>query len=172
MSGLNPQIDKLLQIACFITDYDLNLLEPEGFETVIARPKELLDSMDEWCTTTHAATGLTDRVLKSSVTPEQASASLLAYLKTHIPREKSGILCGNSVHFDKVFLANEMKDVINWLSYRIGDVSSIKEFAKRWCSEDMLKGLPEKTYTHEAKMDILESIEEARYYKKILFDGH
>ncbi|KAF3927742.1 Oligoribonuclease [Orbilia brochopaga] len=169
MSGLNPPADKLLQVACFITDAQLNLLEPHGFETVISRPQSLMDAMDPWCISTHTSTGLTDRVLSSTTSVASASVALLTYIKQHVPDPKTAILCGNSVHFDKVFLALEMPEVIAYLYYRIGDVSSIKEFAKRWCGEDVLRNLPEKSYTHEARQDILESIEEARYYRRVLF---
>ncbi|EWC47335.1 hypothetical protein DRE_00303 [Drechslerella stenobrocha 248] len=169
MTGLNPPADKLIQIACYITDSQLNLLDETGFETVISRPKALLDGMDDWCVDTHGKTGLTARVLSSNVTVEDASAALLEYIKKYVPEPRTAIMCGNSIHFDKLFLALEMPDVINHLYYRIGDVSSIKEFAKRWCDEDVLRGLPEKKYTHEARNDILESIEEARYYRRVLF---
>ncbi|KAK6333256.1 hypothetical protein TWF718_011077 [Orbilia javanica] len=171
MTGLNPPSDKLLQIACFITDSNLNLLDPTGFETVISRPESLLAQMDEWCTTTHTSTGLIPRVLSSKVTVEEASTALLAYIKKYVPEEKTAIMCGNSIHFDKLFLSIEMPEVVAWLSYRVGDVSSVKEFARRWCEEAVLEGLPVKKYTHEAKEDILESIEEARYYRKVLFRG-
>ncbi|KAF3936115.1 Oligoribonuclease [Dactylella cylindrospora] len=170
MSGLNPPKDKLLQVACYITDGQLNILEPDGFEIVISRPQSLLDGMDEWCTTTHASTGLTARVLSSTVSVSEAASQLLTYIKTHVPEPRTAIMCGNTIHFDKLFLTLEMPEVVEYFHYRIGDVSSIKEFAKRWCSEEFLKGLPEKTYTHEARQDILESIEEARYYKQKLFE--
>ncbi|KAF3909502.1 Oligoribonuclease [Arthrobotrys entomopaga] len=169
MSGLNPPHDKLLQIACFITDAQLNLLDTEGFETVIARPKSLLDEMDQWCIDTHTRNGLTNRVLESEVTVEQAGEALLEYIKKYVPQPRTAIMCGNSIHFDKLFISIEMPQVVEYLYYRIGDVSSIKEFAKRWCSIKMLEELPVKKYTHEAKQDILESIEEARYYRKVLF---
>ncbi|KAK6527009.1 hypothetical protein TWF281_010205 [Arthrobotrys megalospora] len=171
MTGLTPPHDKLLQIACFITDSQLNLLEPNGFETVISRPQSLLDGMDDWCTNTHTSTGLIPRVLASKITVADASEALLEYIKTYVPDKKTAIMCGNSIHFDKLFLSIEMPEVVDWLSYRVGDVSSIKEFARRWCSEEVLEGLPVKKYTHEAKEDILESIEEARYYRRVLFGG-
>ncbi|KAJ6261385.1 Oligoribonuclease [Drechslerella dactyloides] len=169
MTGLSPPADKLLQVACYITDAQLNLLEPSGFETVIARPQSLLDAMDPWCVSTHAATGLTARVLSSTTSVAAAAEALLSYIKKHVPEPQTAVLCGNSIHFDKVFLSLEMPEVVAYLYYRIGDVSSIKEFAKRWCDEEVLKGVPEKTYTHEARQDILESIEEARYYRRVLF---
>ncbi|KAK6538613.1 hypothetical protein TWF694_010191 [Orbilia ellipsospora] len=169
MSGLNPPHDKLLQIACFITDAQLNLLDTEGFETVISRPKALLDEMDEWCIDTHGRNGLTERVLKSDVTADDAGRALLEYIKKYVPEPRTAIMCGNTIHFDKLFISIEMPEVVEYLYYRVGDVSSIKEFARRWCSVKVLEGLPVKKYAHEAKQDILESIEEARYYRKVLF---
>ncbi|KAK6512310.1 hypothetical protein TWF481_001198 [Arthrobotrys musiformis] len=171
MTGLTPPRDKLLQIACFITDSQLNLLDTTGFEVVISRPSSLLSQMDEWCTTTHTNTGLIPRVLSSKTTVSEASTSLLEYIKKYVPEPKKAILCGNSIHFDKLFLSIEMPEVVDWLSYRVGDVSSVKEFARRWCAEEVLECLPAKKYTHEAKQDILESIEEARYYRRVLFQG-
>ncbi|EPS41505.1 hypothetical protein H072_4598 [Dactylellina haptotyla CBS 200.50] len=169
MTGLNPPHDKLLQVACFITDAQLKLLDTTGFETVISRPKSLLDGMDQWCIDTHGRNGLTARVLETDVTVEDASTALLEYIKQYVPIPRTAIMCGNSIHFDKVFLSLEMPEVVKYLHYRIGDVSSIKEFAKRWCNNDFLIDLPPKKYTHEAKQDILESIEEARYYRRVLF---
>lgn len=129
--------------------------------------------MDDWCKSTHGSTGLTRRVLDPAVaiSIEEAGRQLLAYIKRYVPLERTGILCGNSVHFDKVFLREEVPEVVEWLHYRVGDVSSIKEFAKRWCSEETLKAQPVKGYVHEAKQDILESIEEARYWRGVLFEG-
>ncbi|RVD86379.1 uncharacterized protein DFL_004658 [Arthrobotrys flagrans] len=171
MTGLNPPSDKLLQIACFVTDSQLDLLDETGFEIVISRPESLLNQMDTWCTDTHTATGLIPRVLSSEVTVAQAATQLLSYIKKYVPEKKTAIMCGNSIHFDKLFLSYEMPEVVDWLGYRVGDVSSIKEFARRWCEGSVLDGLPVKKYTHEAKQDILESIEEARYYRKVLFGG-
>ncbi|KAK6508405.1 hypothetical protein TWF506_010498 [Arthrobotrys conoides] len=171
MTGLTPPQDKLLQIACYITDSQLTLLEPIGFEVVISRPQSLLSQMDDWCTATHTSTGLIPRVLSSTTTVEEASTQLLSYIQKYVPDKKTAIMCGNSIHFDKLFLSIEMPEVVDWLSYRVGDVSSIKEFARRWCDEAVLEGLPVKKYTHEAREDILESIEEARYYRRVLFRG-
>ncbi|KAF3090312.1 hypothetical protein TWF706_009945 [Orbilia oligospora] len=171
MTGLNPPQDKLLQIACYITDSQLTLLEPTGFEVVISRPQSLLSQMDDWCTTTHTSTGLIPRVLFSTTTVTEASNQLLSYIQKYVPEKKTAIMCGNSIHFDKLFLSIEMPEVVEWLNYRVGDVSSIKEFARRWCDEEVLEGLPVKKYTHEAREDILESIEEARYYRRVLFRG-
>lgn len=124
----------------------------------------------EWCTKTHGESGLTARVLESKTTPEQAATELLAYIKTHIPEPKRGLLAGNSVHADKAFLRKDpYKKIVDHLSYRIFDVSTIKEAAKRWSPLDLLIDVPKKKLNHTAKADIIESIEEARYYKEMIF---
>lgn len=169
MTGLDTSTDVLLQVACYITDAHLNLLEPEGFEAVIHREAEVLDRMDEWCTATHGGTGLVQRVLDSTATVQEVEIKLFEYIKTYVPKKRTALLAGNSVHADKVFLAKEMPQVIEWLHYRILDVSAVKEGARRWCSDEVLKGIPKKMETHEARLDILESIEEMRYWKETLF---
>ena len=168
MTGLASH-DVLLQLACFVTTPTLELLDQTGFETVIHRPQSTLDKMDEWCTRTHQSTGLTARVLASKTTVEEAGAALLEYIQRFVPEKGVGLLAGNSVHADKVFLVREMPEVVEWMHYRLLDVSSVKEAARRWCGEDVLRGVPKKSGVHEARMDILESIEEARYWKDVLF---
>lgn len=124
----------------------------------------------EWCTETHGKSGLTTKVLESKTTPEQASIELLQYIKEHIPEPGRGLLAGNSVHADKAFLRKEpYKKVIDHLSHRILDVSTLKEAAKRWSSLDVLMGVPKKQNLHTAQADILESIAEAKYYKEAIF---
>lgn len=169
MSGLNLETDCLLQVACYITDHNLNVIEPEGFEAVIHREKAVLDRMDEWCTTTHEKTGLTRRVLESTNNVSDIESQLLGYIKKHVPEPRKGLLAGNSVHADKNFLIKEMPQIIEWLHYRILDVSTVKEGARRWCSDEVLKNVPKKAEAHEARQDILESIEEMKYWKRTLF---
>lgn len=169
MSGLNLETDCLLQIACYITDHDMNVLEPKGFEAVIHREKSVLDAMDEWCTNTHGKTGLTQRVLESENTVSEVESKLLEYIKKHVPEPRKALLAGNSVHADKNFLMKEMPRIIEWLHYRILDVSTVKEGARRWCSDKVLRNIPKKLETHEARQDILESIEEMKYWKQTLF---
>lgn len=169
MTGLNTTTDVLLQVACYITDSNLNVLDPNGFESVIHRPHSKLAEMDEWCIETHGRTGLTQRVLDSTATVQEVESRLLEYIKQYVPEKRTALLAGNSVHADKVFLAKEMSSVIEWLHYRILDVSAVKEGARRWCSEEVLSGVPKKMETHEARQDILESIEEMRYWREKLF---
>ncbi|KAL4954499.1 ribonuclease H-like domain-containing protein [Aspergillus filifer] len=171
MTGLDPSTDQILQICCFVTDAKLNLLDTTGFETVIHVPQSALDSMSQWCIDTHGRTGLTARVQNSTVTPESAAADLLAYIKRYVPRPRAALLAGNSVHADKAFLAcGPYAAVLEWLHYRIVDVSTLKEMVRRWGDDQVLKNVPEKKEVHEAREDILESIEEMKYYRSVLFN--
>ncbi|KAK7207723.1 ribonuclease H-like domain-containing protein [Myxozyma melibiosi] len=165
MTGLNVYKDRIIEISCFVTDDDLNVFEPVGFEEVISCPKEILDGMDEWCVTHHGQSGLTAKVLASTNTTRDVELKLLDYLKnTCAVREpKTGILAGNSVHADKEFLRREMPELIDYLHYRIIDVSTIKELAARR-NPTLKANAPKKKYSHTARDDILESIAELRYY--------
>ncbi|MCJ1307502.1 hypothetical protein MMC25_001148 [Agyrium rufum] len=170
MTGLNRATDTIMSIACYITSADLIPIEPEGFTATIHHPASRLAQMDEWCTRTHGSSGLTDACIASKTSAVEAADGLLAYLKTHIPRARAGLLAGNSVHADKEFLRYEPWDrVLAYLHYRILDVSTIKEAVKRWGSDEVLRGVPAKIGKHTAREDILESMEEMRYYRKVLF---
>lgn len=170
MTGLNPQKDQILQISCFITDSNLNLLDTNGFETTIHHPNSTLSTMSQWCIDTHTSTGLTKTVLSSTTTKEKASTDLLSYIQHYVPQPRTAILAGNSVHADKAFLAQEPFDkVINYLHYRILDVSSFKEGIRRWGPREVLDKAPTKKLVHLAREDILESIDELRFYKDFLF---
>lgn len=171
MTGLDAENDQILQICCFITDSNLHILEPNGFETVIHHPKPVLDNMSQWCIDTHHRTGLTSAVLSSTTSPIAAAAGLLQYIQKHVPRPRTALLAGNSVHADKAFLAKEpYAQVLEWLHYRILDVSAIKEAARRWGSEELLERVPGKREVHAAREDVLESIEEMRFYRGCLFE--
>ena len=171
MTGLDPKIESILSIACFVTDYKLNLVEPNGFETVIHYPQSRLDQMDEWCTRTHGSSGLSKAVVDSRTTAEESARDLLAYVKRCVPEARTALLAGNSVHADKMFLMQEpFEKVLEHLHYRILDVSAIKEGVRRWCSQEVVERFPKdlKKGRHEARADILESIEEARWYMALL----
>ncbi|PLB40768.1 oligoribonuclease [Aspergillus candidus] len=169
MTGLDPSTDHILQISCIITDAQLTPLHP-GFDTTIHVPDTILNSMNEWCITTHARTGLTASVRASTTTPDQAASALLSYIKQYIPEPRRGVLAGNSVHADRAFLARgPYQAVLEHLHYRILDVSSFKEGVRRWGGEELLRQVPEKREVHLARDDILESIEEARFYREVLF---
>ena len=170
MTGLDPETETILQIACFVTDYDLNLLEPNGFEVVIHHDKETLDKMGEWCREHHGASGLTQACTVSKTLPEQAAEGLLQYIKKYVLHPREALLAGNSVHADRAFLVKPpYNTVVSYLHYRILDVSTIKEAARRWAPDETLKLSPQKQGLHEARADILESIEEAKFYRKCFF---
>jgi oligoribonuclease len=171
MTGLDASQDTIMSLACFITDHNLTLLDPTGYEATIAHTPAQLARMDAWCTSHHAASGLTPACLASTTTAASAAAGLLAYIQHHCPERRRALLAGNTVHADKMFLQREpWADVVRWLHHRILDVSAIKEAARRWAGEDVLRKVPRKEGRHEARQDILESIEEARYYKRVFFE--
>ncbi|KAF2262492.1 oligoribonuclease-like protein [Lojkania enalia] len=170
MTGLDPENDAIMSIACFVTDYNLSLLDDTGFEVFIHHSKEYLDQMGEWCKKHHGASGLTQACIDSTITHEKAADTLLQYIQKHVPKARTALLAGNSVHADKSFLTKSpYNSVIDYLHYRILDVSSIKEAARRWAPETVLKGMPKKKMLHEAREDILESIREAKFYQETFF---
>ncbi|KAG9233531.1 mitochondrial putative Oligoribonuclease [Amylocarpus encephaloides] len=170
MTGLDVENDVIIEIFCLITNGNLEVLDEEGWGAVIHQDKETMDKMDDWCTRTHGESGLTAAVLASTTTPEEASQSLLEYIQKFIPTRKTGLLAGSSVHADKAFLRKEpYKEAHDYLNHHILDVSTIKEAARRWSDREVFRGRPEKKLLHKAKDDILESIEEAQYYKEAIF---
>ena len=170
MTGLDPEKETIMSIACFITDAQLELRDKQGWESIIHHDQSALDRMDEWCTKTHGASGLTAACIASSTTDEQAAKGLLEYVKKYVPEGRRGLLAGNSVHCDKAFLSKPPYNrITDYLSYRILDVSSLKEAARRWAPEEVLLGVPSKKLLHQAREDILESIEEAKYYREKCF---
>ncbi|KAI6091299.1 ribonuclease H-like protein [Hypoxylon rubiginosum] len=170
MTGLNPDREEIIEIFCIITTAKLDVIDEDGWGTVIHQSQERMDQMDDWCTRTHAKSGLTAAVVASKVTPEQAADELLAYIKKYVP-EQGALLAGNSVHADRAFLRKEpYRKVVSYLHHRLLDVSTIKEAARRWCPREVIRGAPTKQGLHQAKEDILESIAEARYYKEVIFD--
>lgn len=159
-----------MSICCFITDAQLNLLDEGGFEIVIHHDQAILDRMDAWCIKTHGKTGLTAACIASETTPSTAAEDLLAYIKRIVPEKGHALLAGNSVHCDKEFLSKAPYDVVmKHLHYRILDVSSLKEAALRWSPCDTLTKAPRKKGLHQARQDILESIEEAKFYRETFF---
>ncbi|KAF2843120.1 ribonuclease H-like protein [Patellaria atrata CBS 101060] len=172
MTGLDIENDTILQIACFVTDSQLNLLDEEGFEIVIHHDEEVLTKMGEWCREHHSASGLTAAAISSTITAEQAANNLFEYIKRFVPEKRKALLAGNSVHADQTFLRKQpYTPIIQHLHHRILDVSAIKEAARRWASEDILAKTPQKQGLHEARADIIESIREAKYYRDVLFQA-
>lgn len=170
MTGLDPENDTIMSISCFVTDAQLELLDEKGWDSIVHHNKDTLDRMDDWCTNTHGNSGLTRSCVESTTTHEDAANGLLDYVKRYVTEPRRGLLAGNSVHCDKAFLSKTpYNKVTDYLSYRILDVSSFKEAVKRWSPEEVLLGVPPKKLLHQAREDILESIEEARYYRDKIF---
>jgi len=164
MTGLDPEREKIIEIATIVTDKDLNILA-EGPMLAVSQPKELLDSMDEWCTSHHGNSGLTQRVLETNISDASAERQTIEFLKEWIAPGKSP-MCGNSVGQDRRFLVRYMPQLSNYFHYRNIDVSTLKELAVRWKPE-ILKGFSKKN-KHLALDDIRESIEELAYYREHL----
>lgn len=170
MTGLNPDTEEILEIYCLITTGNLELLDEEGFHAIIHWPKDRMDQMDDWCTNTHAGSGLTEAVIQSTTTPQQAADGLYAYIIKHVPEVRRAILAGNSIHADRMFLRQAPYDkALDHMHYRLLDVTSIKEAARRWAAPRIVKKAPSKKGRHKARDDILESIEEAKYYREAIF---
>lgn len=170
MTGLDPDTDTILSLACFITDAQLNLVDAQGYEAIIRHSPAQMDSMGDWCKAHHGSSGLTQACLSSTTTASTAAEELFAYIRQHVPEPRRALLAGNTVHADKAFLLKApWRKVVKHLHHRILDVSAIKEAARRWAPEELLQSSPQKAGKHEAKADILESIEEARYYRKSFF---
>jgi oligoribonuclease len=162
MSGLNPDTDRILEVALIVTDSRLNAVA-EGPVLVVHQPGAVLDAMDDWNKSTHAKSGLIEKVKASTLSEPQVEAQMIAFLAQHVP---SGIspMCGNSVHQDRRFLSRHMPALETYFLYRNLDVSTLKELAKRWKPE-IMTGLT-KHGKHEALADIRESIEELKYYRE------
>ena len=163
MSGLVPDRDRILEVAMVVTDSELNTIA-EAPVFVVHQPDEVLDAMDSWNKSTHGKSGLVDKVRASSLTEADVEARLLEFLKPLVA-ERTAPLCGNTVHQDRRFMARYMPAFEAYLHYRIVDVSTLKELAKRWYPE-VLAGVT-KEGRHEALADIQESIEELRHYRRV-----
>ena len=164
MSGLNPETDRILEIALVVTDSRLDAVA-EAPVMVVHQPDPVLDAMDEWNKSVHARSGLVERVKASALSEAAVEERLLAFLAEHVPPNASP-MCGNSVHQDRRFLARYMPRLEAHFLYRNLDVSTLKELAKRW-KPDIMAGLV-KHGKHEALADIYESIGELRYYREHL----
>lgn len=166
MTGLDPQRDVILEIATIITDRDLNVLE-EGPELVIRHPREVLAGMEPVVHDMHERSGLIDAVLASKTTRYEAEQETLAVIKRHCVR-RTGLLCGNSIWQDRAFLVRGMPTLIDYLHYRMIDVTSVKELVMRWYGGDPQVGFLKKD-NHRAMTDIQESIAELKHYRKHFF---
>lgn len=165
MTGLDPEKERIIEMATIITDSELNLVA-EGPVVAINQPDSLLDAMDEWCTRTHGESGLTKRVQESKVSEAEAEQQTLAFLKEYMGKGKSP-LCGNSIGQDRRFLVKYMPELEDFFHYRNLDVSTVKELARRW-RPDVLEGV-KKQGSHLALDDIRDSINELRHYREHFF---
>ena len=165
MTGLDTFNDKIIEIATIVTDKDLNILE-EGPVIAINTPQEALDAMDEWNTNQHNNSGLFDSLRVTKINIEEAEKQTIEFLNMHAEKGRSP-LCGNTISHDRRFLRRYMPEVESFFHYRNVDVSSIKELIKRW-NPGLLEGY-KKQGGHRAMADVLESIEELRFYKENFF---
>lgn len=165
MTGLDNVQDALVEVAAVVTDSELNVLG-EGVDVLIAPPAAALEQMGDFVRTMHTTSGLLDE-LAGGTTLADAQEQVLAYIRQWVPDAGKAPLAGNSVGTDKVFLERDMPELVAHLHYRIIDVSSIKELARRWYPRVYFAS-PKKNGGHRALADILESIDELRYYRAAL----
>ncbi|KAK9281314.1 hypothetical protein L1049_004213 [Liquidambar formosana] len=166
MTGLNVEVDRILEIACVITDGKLTKLI-EGPDLVIYQTKECLDKMGEWCQNHHAESGLTEKVLRSTTSEQEAEEQVIEFVKRNVGSYMP-LLAGNSVYVDLLFLKKYMPDLASLFSHVLVDVSSVKALCIRWYPRDNRKA-PSKENRHRAMDDIKESIAELKYYKENIF---
>ena len=167
MTGLDVERDALIEVAVVVTDGDLTIVDP-GMDVLITPPAGALENMNDFVRHMHTSSGLLEDLKTDAVAMEEATEQVLSYIKRFVPQEGKALLAGNSVGTDKMFLEANMPSVINHLHYRLVDVSSIKELAKRWYPRTFFQA-PKKAGGHRALADILESIDELRYYRAVLF---
>ncbi|XP_038986504.1 oligoribonuclease [Phoenix dactylifera] len=166
MTGLNIEVDQILEIACVITDGKLTK-QVEGPDLVISQTKECLDNMGQWCRDHHAASGLTERVLRSTITEKDAEKQVIDFVKKHV-RSGTPLLAGNSVYVDFLFLKKYMPNLAAIFPHVLVDVSSIMALCIRWFPKEKQRA-PTKKKKHRAMDDIKESIRELKYYRASIF---
>jgi oligoribonuclease len=167
MSGLDPDRERVLELATIITDKDL-VVVAEMSEIVVHQSDDVLAAMDAWNTEHHGASGLTERVRASTTTEAEAEAAVIAFVDTHIPSAERPVLAGNSIHQDRRFIARYLPALDRRLHYRMVDVSTVKELARRWYPA-AFDHRPAKRETHRALDDIRESIDELRFWREQIF---
>ena len=166
MTGLDLSADALIEVAAVVTDYDLKPLG-KGIDVLIRPPAAALEQMGDFVRDMHTSSGLLDE-LGNGLTMAEAQHAVLDYVRSLVPQPRTAQLAGNSVGTDKAFLVRDMPELVDYLHYRVVDVSSLKELAKRWYPRTFFHS-PEKHGGHRALADILESIDELRYYRRLLF---
>jgi oligoribonuclease len=167
MTGLDPERERIIEIATILTDGQLTEIAV-GPELVIHQPDEILAAMDDWNLKHHGASGLTQRVKDSPVTDADADAQTIAFLNAHVSAKDRPVLAGNSIHQDRRFIRRYMPLLEKRLHYRMVDVSTVKELARRWYPQIITKQ-PPKRDTHRALDDIRDSIDELRFYRGQVF---
>jgi oligoribonuclease len=167
MTGLDLRRDALIEVAVLVTDADLNLLD-DGLDVIIHVHDDILETMVPFVRDMHASSGLTEQVRTATTTLGEAETMVLDYIQKHVPDANSAPLCGNSIATDRGFLARDMPELDAHLHYRMIDVSSIKELAKRWYPR-VYQSQPAKGLAHRALADILESVQELIFYRRTLF---
>lgn len=164
MTGLEPESNRIIEIATIITDNHLNILA-EGPVIAIKQPDDVLANMNEWCKNQHAKSGLIDRVKASEISEKEAEEQTLAFVSQYVPRHKSP-LCGNSICLDRRFMYLYMPKLENYFHYRHLDVSTLKILAQRW--KPSIIPAEEKESAHLALLDIKDSIDELKHYREHL----
>ena len=164
MTGLDPRVDRIVEIATLITDDDLEIIA-EGPDLVVATPEDALAGMAPVVVEMHTSSGLLEQIRNSTITLEDAGAQTLEFIRTHVPDSGRVPLCGNSIGMDRRFLAAYLPEIEEHLHYRSIDVSTIKELARRWYP-DALAAQPRKATAHRAMDDIRESVAELRYWRE------
>ena len=167
MTGLDPAQHSIVEIATLVTDDELEIVA-EGPDLVIAQPPDALARMERVVRDMHTRSGLLAAIESSTVSLADAGAQTLAFIKEHVPEQRTVPLCGNSIGTDRRFLAAHLPEIEDWLHYRSVDVSTIKELAKRWFPKAVADA-PSKAGGHRALDDIRESVAELRYYRQAIF---
>ncbi len=162
MTGLDPEKERIIEIATLVTDSQLNILA-EGPNIIVSQPKSLLEGMDDWNQNQHGSSGLIDSVKKSVVTEQMAEIETLEFISKYVGQKQSP-MCGNTVSHDRRFLIKYMPRLESYFNYRHIDVSSFKEVAVRWMNEAQVY---EKQGSHRAMGDIKDSVGELKFYKKL-----
>ncbi|MBE6478062.1 MAG: oligoribonuclease [Propionibacteriaceae bacterium] len=164
MTGLDLAHDELIEVACLVTDGELNI-QGEGVDVLIKPSDAAMANMGEFVTEMHTASGLLEELKTCTTTMREAEEQVLAYIKQYVPEPRKAPLAGNTIGTDRTFLAKDMPELEAHVHYRNVDVSSIKELARRWYPRTFFNA-PAKNGNHRALADIMESIEELAYYRE------
>ncbi|MCE9577402.1 MAG: oligoribonuclease [Deltaproteobacteria bacterium] len=167
MTGLDPERERVIELAAIITDKDL-VIVAEGPELVVHQSEEILGAMDDWNKKHHGGSGLVERVRASTISDADADAAVVAFIDAHVPAAERPVLAGNSIHQDRRFINRYLPVLDRRLHYRMVDVSTVKELARRWYPA-LYDSRPAKRESHRALDDIRESIDELRFYRQTVF---